>query len=50
MEIYDTIEERDVFTTNDAVLGMPRSDSIGIQAVVLSDRREPGIQVPEAVI
>jgi hypothetical protein len=37
LEIYDTVEERDVLTTNDCFLGMTDLKSEGIKAKIVGD-------------
>lgn len=37
MEVYDTIEERDVLTTNDVFIGMPDLQSTGIKVRIIGE-------------
>jgi hypothetical protein len=37
LEIYDTVEERDVMTTNDCFLGMTDLKSEGIKAKIVGE-------------
>jgi hypothetical protein len=40
LEVYDTLEERDVWTTNDCFIGMTDLESEGVQVRVLGEVEE----------
>jgi hypothetical protein len=40
LEVYDTLEERDVWTTNDCFIGMTDLESEGVKVRVLGEVEE----------